>query len=204
MLRPSSARINRKIFRSRWQSTGSDNYGLPSADLICNFALQHHCMPIVENQPLAPQPGLASRDTAGLIVRVLTGLSMILYNSWLMVQQGWGYLWGEGDWVLLDVVTELGFPFPVASAIAIASIYFFGSIFLMVGVFGRVPSVVMLVATEIGFYFALRAGEIAYVELGLLYGTLYLVHLVLGSGRISLDHLLARGGKRRTRRRKVV
>ena len=158
-------------------------------------------MPIVHNQPLPPQPGATSRDVACLIVRVMAGLSMILYNAWLMVRQGWGYLWGEGNWTLLDVAGELGLPMPVVSACVIASIYFLGSIFLIVGVFGRIPSAILLVTTEVGFYFALRDGAIAYVELAVLYGTLYLLHLILGSGRISLDRVLANFTRRRFRRR---
>ena len=131
----------------------------------------------------------------------MAGLSMILYNSWLMVRQGWGHLWGEGNWTLLSVVGELGLPMPLVSACAIASIYFFGSIFLILGVFGRIPSAILLVTTEVGFYFALRNGQIAYVELALLYGTLYILHLILGPGRWSLDRVLANFGRRRFRRR---
>lgn len=158
-------------------------------------------MPIVPNSPSAPVPGAASRDVACLIVRLVAGLSMILYNSWLMVEQGWSHLWRQERWALLNVVTELGFPAPVVSACVIASIYFFGSIFLILGVFGRVTSVVLLATTEIGFYFALRGGAVAYAELSLLYGALYLLHIVLGSGRISLDQILAGFGRRRFRRR---
>ena len=158
-------------------------------------------MPIVPNTPSVPIPGAASRDVASLIVRLIAGISMILYNSWLMVEQGWGHLWRQGEWALLGVVTDFGFPMPVVSACVIASIYFFGSIFLILGVFGRVNSAVLLVTTEIGFYFALRGGSIAYVELSLLYAGFYLLHIVMGSGRFSLDRLLAGFGNKRIRRR---
>ena len=158
-------------------------------------------MPIVPNKPILAPPGAASRDAACLILRLATGLSMILYNSWLMVQQGWEHLWREGNWTLLNVVTELGMPMPIVSACGIASIYFFGSIFLILGVLGRIPTFIMLVTTEIGCYLAMRAGQIAYVELAILYGTLFVLHLILGSGRFSLDGVLAGMGKRRFRRR---
>jgi len=157
-------------------------------------------MPIVPNSPSAPIPGAASRDAASLIVRVVAGLSMILYNSWLLVLQGWDYLWHKGEWTLLQVVIDLGLPVPTVSACVIASIFFFGSIFLMVGVFGRITAIVLLLATELGFYFALREGAIAYVELSILYATLYLLNIVLGSGRYSLDRLLAGLGRQRFRR----
>jgi uncharacterized membrane protein YphA (DoxX/SURF4 family) len=158
-------------------------------------------MPIVQNSPYQLQPGAASRDVACLVVRVIAGLSMILYNSWLMVDQGWEHLWREGEWMLLNVVTNLGLPMPVVVACVIASIYFFGSIFLILGVFGRVTSALLLITTEIGCYLALRGGAIAYVELSLLYGTLYVLHLILGSGRISLDQVLAGIGRKRFRER---
>jgi uncharacterized membrane protein YphA (DoxX/SURF4 family) len=115
-------------------------------------------MPIIANSPTPPVPGAVSRDIACLILRVMAGLSMILYNSWLMVQQGWEYLWRQGDWTLLNLLGDLGFSIPKVWACAIASIYFFGSIFLILGVFGRLTSVVLLVVTEIGLYFALREG----------------------------------------------
>ena len=155
-------------------------------------------MPIVSNSAT----GVGSRDVASLIVRVMAGLTMILYNSWLMVQQGWDHLWNDGTWILLNVVKDLGLPLPVVTACVIASIYFLGSIFLILGVFGRVISGVVLATTEIGLYFALRGGAIAYVELSLLYGTLYLLHLFLGSGAISLDRLLAGFGRKGRRHRK--
>jgi uncharacterized membrane protein YphA (DoxX/SURF4 family) len=158
-------------------------------------------MPIVQNSPHALQPGTASKDAACLIVRVVAGLSMILYNSWLMVHQGWEHLWRKGEWTLLNVVNDLGLPMPLVVACVIASIFFFGSIFLMLGVFGRVTSALLLVTTEIGCYFALRAGAIAYVELSLLYGALYILHLLLGSGRVSLDQVLAGMGRKRIRKR---
>ncbi len=126
---------------------------------------------------------------------------MILYNSWLMVHQGWEHLWRKEDWILLNVVGELGLPSPLSSACLIAAVYFFGSIFLILGVFGRVTSAVLLVVTEIGFYFALREGAVAYVELSVLYGSLYTLHLILGSGRISIDGLLSGLGRARRRRK---
>ena len=159
-------------------------------------------MPIVQNAPIKHKTGASSSlDLASLFLRLVAGLSMILYNSWLMVYQGWEHLWRKGDWILLDVVNELGLPSPLASACLIAAVYFFGSIFLILGVFGRVTSAVLLVVTEIGFYFALKSGAIAYVELSVLYGALYVLHLILGAGRISLDGLLASFGKARRRRR---
>lgn len=158
-------------------------------------------MPLVPNSPSAPIPGAASRDLASLLIRVMAGLSMILYNAWLMVEQGWGHLWHQQRWVLLEVVTGLGFPAPLISACVLASAFFLGSIFLILGVFGRIISVVLLVLTAVGLYFAIRGGAIAYVELALLYGTLYLLHILLGSGRYSLDQLFVGLGRRRFRRR---
>ena len=161
-------------------------------------------MPIVSNTSSAASSGAASRDLASLIVRLIAGISMILYNSWLMVEQGWEHLWRQGEWALLGVVTDFGFPLPVVSACVVATIYFLGSVFLVLGLFGRVTSALLLVTTEIGFYFALRSGSIAYVELSVLYGGLYLLHIVLGSGRFSLDQVLAGLGKKRVHRRKPV
>lgn len=158
-------------------------------------------MPIVQNAPMPVSSTETSNDVASLVLRMIAGMGMILYNSWLMVRQGWEHLWNNGEWILLDVVTRLGLPEPLVSACLIASVFFFGSIFLILGVFGRVTSAVLLVATEIGCYFALREGAIAYVELSLLYGALYVLHLVLGSGRISVDGLLAWLGRRRVHRR---
>ena len=158
-------------------------------------------MPIVRNQPITPPPGAASRDLASLILRVGTGLSMILYNSWLMVQQGWGHLWRDEGWTLLNVITDLGLPTPIITSCVIASIYFFGSICLILGLFGRVPAMVMLVVTEIGCYYALQVGQIAHVELSVLYGILFVLHLILGSGRFSLDRYLSGLGRRRFRRK---
>lgn len=158
-------------------------------------------MPIVQNAPIPVNQSETSHDVASLFLRLVAGLSMILYNSWLMVQQGWNYLWHKGEWILLEVVSELGLPEPLVSACLIASVYFLGSIFLIIGVFGRVTSALLLLVTEIGCYFALREGSIAYVELSLLYGGLYVLHLILEAGRISLDGLLAGMGRRRFRRR---
>ena len=164
-------------------------------------SLRSPVMPIVPNSPTAPIPGAGSRDAACLIVRVVAGLTMILYNSWLMVQQGWNFLWNKGDWALLQAVTDLGFPLPTISACVIAAIFFFGSIFLILGVFGRATAIVLLLTTELGFYFALREGAVAYVELSILYATLYLLNIVLGSGRYSADRFLAGLGRQRFRRK---
>lgn len=129
---------------------------------------------------------------------------MILYNSWLMVQQGWDHLWHQSDWILLKVVTAMGLPMPLVGACLIACAYFFGSIFLIVGVFGRIPTAFLLLITEVGCYFAVMGGATAYVELSVLYGTLYALHLILGSGRLSLDQVLMGAGRRRFRKRNPV
>ena len=68
-------------------------------------------MPIVQNQPLPPTPGATSRDVACLILRVMTGLSMILYNAWLMVRQGYPMVWRPSDVQYLEQRMEGGFTY---------------------------------------------------------------------------------------------
>ena len=121
-----------------------------------------------------------------LLLRLFTGLALCTIFEKFMPRDG---IWGPQAWFIEDVA-NMGFPFPVFFAWAAVLSEFFGGLLLIIGLFTRPAAllnlIVMMVAT-----FLQHDGDIS--NKGLMSFTFLILcssTLLLGGGRISLDHFL--------------
>ncbi|MEM9482048.1 MAG: DoxX family protein [Verrucomicrobiota bacterium] len=142
---------------------------------------------------------LAARNLGLLLLRVVAGIAMIVHHAWAMVFTGWEHFWKGKDWILIDAATAMELPQPAAFATIIAVTFFLGSIFLMLGILGRITSGALLIATIFVLYGFLShelpgAPELQgfWIEVCILYAMAYIVHFIMGSGAIALDRVFAR------------
>jgi len=151
---------------------------------------------IVED-PNPPRPG-AMNQIGLLLLRLVTGTSMIVHYSWAMVYRGWRHFWQQEEWTMINAASELSLPQPIIWAVAVSLILFFGSIFLIAGLLGRITSGLLLVCT-IGLLYAAMSqpGFSHYAEICILYSGIFLTLFTTGHGILSLDRLLAMRPKRR-------
>lgn len=117
---------------------------------------------------------------------------------------------GQGKWAHLERTTSffegLGIPFPGANAAFIASLELLGGVALILGLGTRVFSALLLSTMVVALLTAERAGFLSALlhqgDQGLtdITAFVYLVFLSLlvtqGPGALSLDHLLAKVGRR--------
>lgn len=116
-------------------------------------------------------PGIA-------IVRIITG--------WLIFRYSWELFYING---LIDFLTDVKFPFPVFSGYAAKLIEFAGGICLMLGLFTRwITPLLML--TMAGVIYTMHNGKIYEGEHPLLFLLLFAVFFLTGSGKWSVDHWL--------------
>lgn len=145
-------------------------------------------MHATEARPLADARGRLSMamDVAGAVLRVITGVVMAYYG-WNKVDSGIG---GFGQF--LD---SLGVPFPGFMAYVVTFLELGGGILLVVGLLTRLWALLiaiemvfttMLVKLDVGFISQQGAG----LELDLMIFAAAVALLLLGPGRLSVDHAL--------------
>jgi uncharacterized membrane protein YphA (DoxX/SURF4 family) len=144
---------------------------------------------------LAP-PGLILRDAGLLILRFCAGLTLIIFHAWREVLHGWQHVWHKAAWPYAVEVADRGFPLPVAVAVASAVVALIASAFIAAGLLCRLSALVLLVGSVVGVMLYGSAAEPA--EKLVLYAGIYLVLVICGAGRFSLDALPGsrRGAKR--------
>lgn len=125
-----------------------------------------------------------------LVLRVGTGLALLLYHGWHKVGEASGYFRDGGDWLVLADVRAMGMPFPVALAVAATLAQFLGSVALIAGVFTRVAAAMVLGTLGVAILQNLQAGKDP--QLPIVYCLLCAALMFLGGGRHSVDARLLR------------
>lgn len=120
------------------------------------------------------------------LVRIMAGWFIYRYSRELFNIDG-----------LLDFLTESKFPFPVFSGYAAKIIELVGGICLMLGLFTRWVTP-LLIITMMGVIYVTAHGNIYEGEVAFLYLLLFAAFFFQGPGKWSLDYLLE---KRLNRRR---
>lgn len=130
----------------------------------------------------APSPEKTMSDETSLtILRVAAGLMMAFGH-------GLGKLPpSEG---LISGVTALGFPAPGLFAWLAALAEFGGGILLAIGLLTRVNAFLLAFTMLVAAFGVHLADPFKVKELSLLYLVIYVLFMIRGSGRLSLDHLI--------------
>lgn len=125
----------------------------------------------------------AAADAGLLVLRVFSGLAMALTHGIAKLPPKPGFIQG---------VAGIGFPLPELFAWAAGLAEFGGGLLLAVGLLTR-PAAAALLFTMLVAAFGLHGTDpFQDKELALLYGSAYLLFLVVGPGRFALDALLRR------------
>lgn len=137
--------------------------------------------------PHAPPSGLLIRDAGLLILRWCAGLALLVFHAWDEGVLGWKHVWQKEPWAFAVEIADRGFPLPeVVAAVAVVAAAL-GSLFLLTGLLCRVSALVLLAFTLCAIFLYGRLPEMG--EKLLLYAAVYLVLVLCGPGRFSLDAL---------------
>ncbi len=124
-----------------------------------------------------------SVSTALLILRVVAGLFMLTH--------GWGkfqMLIGDGPNQFPSV---LGMGATTSLTLAVLA-EFFASILLIFGLATRIAAIPLLITMLVAALIIHSADPFSAKELPLMYSTIYLVILILGAGKYSLDRMISK------------
>jgi len=144
---------------------------------------------------------LALRDKAVATLDKLSWLAPLLLRITLGVVfmgTGWGKLHSLDK--VTDFFTELHLPAPHFQAILVACTEFFGGIAILVGVLTRLAAIPLAITMIVAILTAKReqldgfTALVGFEEWS--YLVMYLALIVLGPGKLSIDHLLARRVRR--------
>lgn len=125
-----------------------------------------------------------STDVAMLLLRVALGATMAF-------QHGAAKVFG-GMPEFIQGVEKMGFPAPEFFAWAAALSEFLGGILIMVGLGTRIASFLMACSMAVAVFITHAADPFQVKELAVAYLVSSVVLFLMGPGKISLDHLLAR------------
>jgi len=126
-------------------------------------------------------PGLVQTSIALLIMRLGIGA--------LMLTHGWPKLMRliEGGEIVFRDPLGIGV---VTSLIFATLAEFFGSILIMLGVATRMASLALIFTMAVAVFIVHADDPFTRKELGLLYMLVYIILLIMGSGKYSLDRLV--------------
>ena len=146
--------------------------------------------------PHAPPPGLLLRDVGLLILRWCAGLALLFFHAWEQGVLGWKHVWQKEPWAFAVEMADRGFPLPEVVAAVVVVAAALGSVFLLTGLLCRVSAAVLLVCSLCALFLYDKVPDTA--EKLILYSGIYLVLVLCGPGRFSMDALFT--GRRAARR----
>lgn len=128
-----------------------------------------------------------------MVLRWVTAGAFLYFHAWEVAKGGYMRVWWEAPWPFVEQVREAGFPQPLVLAFVGAAVGFFGGVLLLLGLMTRISAGALVVVFLFVLIACLRAGNMAGVEVCLLYCTCSFLLLVLGPGRFAMDGFF--GGK---------
>ena len=128
-------------------------------------------------------------DLGNLILRVVTGTSMIIFHSWGKIVGMVNFLNGK-HWKFVDTVQMMGLPLPVLFAIIATLIEFIASILIILGLFTRIGAIGLSLVMIFAIY--LHIITKTSVELALIYLSVFVFLALAGAGKFSLDSRIGR------------
>lgn len=124
----------------------------------------------------------------------------------LGIRLAWGFLFAQAGWgkwqdigKVTGFFTDLGIPFPMLNAYVVATTELIGGIFLLLGLFGRLTPIPLIIAMVVAYATteqealgALAKGDLDpfLTAAPFLFLFASLLILVFGPGCLSVDHLL--------------
>ena len=121
-------------------------------------------------------------QNAGLLwLRVLTGAGMAYH--------GYGKVFGDMS-KMIEGVTSMGFPLPIAFAWAAALSEFVGGICLIIGLGTPIAAFLIFMTMNVAIFMVHKADPLQVKELAYAYWTISITLMLTGAGKWSLDRTL--------------
>ncbi|MCB1097638.1 MAG: DoxX family protein [Verrucomicrobiae bacterium] len=131
--------------------------------------------------------GATAGDVALVLFRLAIATVVIVFQLTPEATSGWASIWQEKAWPLADTVSSLGVPqaqWVTASAVVLA---FLGVIGVATGFVTRLSAIVLLGATALQGYSAVKQTEVSLLELAIVYACIFVYLLLRGPGHLSAD-----------------
>jgi len=120
-----------------------------------------------------------------------------LYWGWQLAQSGWGKLHHLSN--VAEYFASLGLPMPAQMAVFIASVEFFGGIFLALGLVSRITGLVLTVNMTMAYVMGDREALLSFFSdpdkfiaaAPFAFLIVSLIVLIFGAGKISVDTAFA-------------
>src|ERR1700739_1236386 len=135
-----------------------------------------------------------------------------LYWGWQLAQSGWGKCHHLSN--VTEFFASLGLPMPAQMAVFIACVEFFGGIFLALGLFSRITSLVLTVNLTMAYVLGDREALLSFFSdpdkfiaaAPFAFLLVAVIVLIFGSGKISVDTAIAlfSGSERRRQANSVL
>lgn len=153
-------------------------------------------MPLDYSRPTpAAPPADPLRHIGLLVLRLVTGCTLMIWHAGREAAAGWLHLWYKTSWDLPGQLGMLGFPVPLAVGIGAVIICLLGATFIILGLLTRVSA--LLICSLSVITAILYAAFPVVAESAVLLAGASLAIAFCGPGALSLDKLL----KMTTRRR---
>lgn len=119
-------------------------------------------------------------DLAILILRIAVGVIFII--------AGWGKITGiEGTQGFFG---NIGIPAAGLMAWVVALVEFVGGIMVLIGLYIRVPSILLAIIMVVAIFTVKMGGEFSGMRIDITLLAMSLALFILGSGKISVEHLI--------------
>jgi len=119
-------------------------------------------------------------DLAILFLRIAVGVIFIV--------AGWGKLTGiEGTQGFFG---NIGIPAPGLMAWVVAIVEFVGGIMVLIGLYIRVPSILLAITMVVAIFTVKMGGEFSNMRIDITLLAMSLALFILGSGKLSVEHLI--------------
>lgn len=153
-------------------------------------------MPLDYSRPApAAPPADPLRHIGLLVLRLVTGGTLLLWHAGREAVTGWKYLWYKTPWDLPGQLGILGFPAPLAVGLGAVIVCLFGAAFLVLGLLTRISA--LLICSLSVITAILYAAYPVVAESAVLLAGASLAIAFCGPGALSLDNVLRLSTRRR-------
>ncbi len=140
-----------------------------------------------------PTPGIPlTRSLAALVLRVVLGLTILLFHGIPEARLGWANVWRGESWPLVDYVRMLSVPFAEFVTPAMIVLGLASTAAVIIGLLTRIASTVLLGIAVVATVELLRPPGAPLAEAAIAYAAGFAALVILGSGIFSLDAILSR------------
>lgn len=139
-----------------------------------------------------------SVDLGLLLLRLITSAALVYYQLIDQLGRARAFAWEKAEWVVADRFADLGLPLPGILAVTYIALFAIALLGFAVGFFTRINSIVLFVLAGFALVAPLELSATLNPQTLVAYLAIFLALAIGGSGKMSLDHVLAGRKARKT------